>query len=96
MAAACITTITKPNRTCASGTIDRHRAHSRVTAYTPPLVTEGCCAYAKLRSVIMASERHLLAYARVARRTYTEYAPAGTPHASAQNLTLGVVCIIRM
>ena len=28
--------------------------------------------------------------ARVARRPYTEYAPAGTPHASARNLTLGV------
>ena len=28
--------------------------------------------------------------ARVARRTYTEYVPAGTPHTSARNLTLGV------
>jgi hypothetical protein len=25
------------------------------------------------------------------RRAYTEYAPAGTPHASTRNLTLGVV-----
>jgi hypothetical protein len=26
---------------------------------------------------------------------YTEYAPAGTPHASARKLTLGVVCLHR-
>jgi hypothetical protein len=40
-------------------------------------------------SVIMRPECHLSAYARVARRLYTEYRPAGTPRTSARNLTLG-------
>ena len=44
----------------------------------------------RLRSVSCVPSAIFRRNARVARREYTEYTPAGTPHASARNLTLGV------